>query len=134
MKDKKKNTSAVSIFGPATATSANGNASNSISKTTSTVNIAIDVAGLIAKGKELLSDETIDTSSGKITSFRALGKVLLKDIPELAGEFEKTTNLSGAYKLLDSSDTSVEIENKRRSHQYAVEAIKRGIEFLESLE
>ena len=131
MKDKTKNTSAVSIFGAATATSANGDESRAKSKVTSTVNITVDVAGLIAKGKSLLEDTTLDTSSGKLSSFRALGKELLKDISGLADEFEKATNTSGVYQLVTSEEGRK--KNQEASHNYAIDAVKRGIEFLEML-
>jgi hypothetical protein len=93
MKNKTKNTSALSIFGSATATSANGDASTSKSKVTSPVTITIDLAGLISRGKTLLDDVSLDTSSGKLSSFRALGKTLLKDVPELAAQFEQTNRI-----------------------------------------
>ena len=131
MKDKKNNTSAVSIFGPATATSANGGNSNSESKVISTTTIAVDVASLIAKGKMLLEDESLDISSGKLNSFRALGKELLKDYPDLAEQFEKATNLSGSYIMTDSAKGIK--ENQERSHKTALNAVQRGIDFLEML-
>jgi len=127
MKDKKENTSAISIFGSATATSANGDESTSKSKVTSPVTITIDLAGLISRGKSLLDDVSLDTSSGKLASFRSLGKTLLKEVPELATQFEKTTGLSGSYKIGDTE------YNQKKSHEYAIEAVKRGIEFLEML-
>jgi hypothetical protein len=134
MKNKTKNTSAVSIFGAATATSANGDKSTSKSKVTSSVTIAVDVAGLISKGKELLEDASLDTSSGKLSSFRTLGKTLLKGIPELAEQFERTTNLSMAYKIIDANNPDEGIRiNQERSHECALNAVKRGIEFLEML-
>ena len=132
MKDKKKNTSAFSIFGNATVTSANGSNSNAISKVTST--ISIDVAGLIAKGKELLEDKMLDTSSGKLKFFQAQGKEILKEKPELAKQFEQATNTSGFYKMADSENPEIAIKhNQERSHMYALDAVKRGIEFLEML-
>jgi hypothetical protein len=134
MKDKTKNTTAFSLFGSASATSANGADSNSESKAISTVNITVDIAGLISKGKELLEDESLDTSSGKFKFFQARGKEILKERPELAKEFEKITNWSGFLKMVDSGDTDAEMENKKRRHQYAFEAVKRGVEFLELLE
>jgi len=127
MKDKTKNTSALSIFGSATATSANGDESTSKSEVTSPVTITIDLAGLISRGKSLLDDVSLDTSSGKLSSFRALGKTLLKDVPELAKQFEQTTGLSGVYKIGDTE------HNQKKSHENALEAVKRGIEFLEML-
>jgi hypothetical protein len=134
MKDKTKNTSAVSIFGAATATSANGDDSMSKSKVTSTVTITVDVAGLISKGKDLLEDATLDTSSGKLSSFRALGKALLKDISELAERFEQTTSVSGTYEITDNSNPDVGMKrNQEKSHKYALEAVKRGIDFLEMI-
>jgi hypothetical protein len=134
MKDKTKNTAAVSIFGAATATSANGDESTSKSKVTSSVTITVDIAGLISKGKELLSDTSLNTSSGKLSSFRALGKALLKDIPGLAEQFEQTTSLSGVYEILDSKNQDAGIKrNQENSHKYALDAVERGIEFLEML-
>jgi hypothetical protein len=127
MKDKTQNTSALSIFVPATATSANGDASSSKAKVTSAVTITIDLAGLISRGKALLNDMSLDTSSGKLSSFRALGKTLLKDAPELAAQFEKTTGLSGFYRIGDPE------YNQKKSHEYAIDAVKRGIDFLEML-
>ena len=134
MKNKTNNTSAFSIFGAASATSANGDSSKSISRVTSSVDIAIDIAGLIEKGKELLNDEFLNSSSGKIKSFRALGKELLKEKPNLAEQFEKATNLSGVYKIIDSDspETGRKI-NEELSHKYAVEAVQKGIDFLEML-
>jgi hypothetical protein len=127
MKDKIKNTSALSIFGSATATSANGDASIAKSKVTSPVTITIDLAGLISRGRALLDDVSLDTSSGKLSSFRALGKTLLKDAPELAAQFEQTTGSSGVYKIGDPE------YNQKKSHEYALDAVKRGIDFLEML-
>jgi len=127
MKDKTKNTSALSIFGAATATSANGENSTSKSNVTSPVTITIDLGGLISKGKELLEDVSLDSSSGKLSSFRALGKTLLKDVPELASQFENTTSISGVYKIGNPE------YNQIKSHENAIEAVKRGIEFLEML-
>ena len=134
MKDKKNNTSAFSIFGAASATSANGESSRSTSKVLSTVPISVDVAGLITKGKELLQDSNLDTSSGKIKSFRALGRELLKESPNLAEEFEKATNLSGVYSIIDSMNPEIGMKkNQDASHKYAFEAVQRGIEFLEMI-
>jgi hypothetical protein len=134
MKNKEKNTSAVSIFGAATATSANGTESKSDSRVTSTVSINVDVAGLIAKGEEILQDELIDASSGKVKAFRALGKEFLKNFPDLQKEFEQTTNLSGSYKLINSENEEEGIkENQELSHKYALRAIQNGIDFLRSL-
>jgi predicted double-glycine peptidase len=134
MKDKTNNTSAFSIFGAATATSATGDNSKSNSKVTSIVDITVDVAGLISKGKELLEDESLDSSSGKLKSFRALGKELLKDSPNLAEQFEQATNLSGVYRIVNSENMEAGIkQNQEASHKYAYEAVKRGIEFLEML-
>jgi hypothetical protein len=131
MKDKTNNTSAFSIFGAAAATSANGNGSKTNSKVTSTVDITVDIAGLVAKGKELLEDETLNISSGKIKSFRALGKELLKDKPNLSEEFEKTTNLSGVFKFINSDAPEIgQKTNEELSHKYAHEAVQRGIDFL----
>jgi hypothetical protein len=134
MKDKTKNTTAFSLFGPATATSANGDNGKSNSKTTSVVNITVDVAGLIAKGKALLEDESLDTSSGKLKFFRALGKELLKNHPELAKQFEQATSLSYFSKNPFSLNSESEIkEHKERSRKCAIDAVQRGIEFLEML-
>jgi hypothetical protein len=134
VRDKTNNTSAFSIFGAASSTSTNGSNSRSNSKVTSTVDITVDVTGLIAKGKELLEDESLNTSSGKFKSFRALGKELLKDNPNLADQFEQTTNSSGIYKIINSEDQENGLKiNQELSHKYAVEAIQRGIDFLEML-
>jgi hypothetical protein len=135
MKDKKNNTSALSIFGAATATSASGSNSKSDSKITTTVAINIDLAGLIAKGEEILQDELLATSSGKVRSFLALGKELLKDSPSLQKEFEQTTNLSGVYKIGNSGNEEMGInENQKLSHKYALRAVQNGIDFLRSLQ
>lgn len=134
MKDKTKNTSALSIFGAATATSANGNESNSNAKITSTVTINVDVAGLISKGKSLLDDNTLNTSSGKLSSFRALGATLLKDKPELAKQFERSTSATGVYKIVNARNPDEGIkQNQEADHKYALEAVQRGIDFLEML-
>jgi hypothetical protein len=134
MKDKTNNTSAFSVFGPAAATSANGNSSKSNSKVTSTVDITVDIASLIVKGKELLEDKFLNTSSGKLKSFRALGKKLLKENHDLAEEFEKATNLSGRYKIIDSDAPEIgQKTNEELSHKYALDAVQRGIDFLEML-
>jgi len=131
---KNNNTSAFSIFGSATATSANGNNSKSDSKVTSTVNIAVDIGNLIAKAKALLDDKFLNSSSGKLKSFRALGKELLKENPNLALEFEKATNLSGVYKIINSDvPESGQKINDELSHKYAIEAVQRGIDFLEMI-
>ena len=134
MKDKKNNSLAISIFGPAAATSANGGKSNSESRVTSTTTIAVDVAGLIAKGKMLLEDESLDTSSGKLKSFLALVKELLKDSPNLVEQFEKAINLSGSFTMIDSANREAGIKkNQERSHMIALKAVQRGIDFLEML-
>jgi hypothetical protein len=134
MKDKTKNTSAVSIFGTATATSANGDNGKSNVKVTSVVNITVDVAGLITKGKTLLEDESLDTSSGKFKSFQALGKELLKDSPNLVEGFVKATNWGGVYSFNNPVNPKTgKTKNEEASHKYAVEAVQRGIEFLEML-
>ena len=134
MKNKAKNTTAISIFGAATATSANGENSNSNSKVSSVVPINVNISGLIAKGKELLKDVNLNTSSGKLKSFRSLGKELLKDYPVLAEEFEQTTNLSGVYKFIDSTNPETGIKsNQVASHKYALDAVQRVLEFLETL-
>jgi hypothetical protein len=134
MQDKNNNTSAFSLFGAATATSANGDKGKSNSSVTSIVDITVDVAGLIAKGKALLEDESLDTSSGKLKSFLALGKQLLKHHPDLAQQFEKTTNLSYFSKNPFSLNSESEIkEHKERSHKCAIDAVQRAIDFLEML-
>ena len=134
MKNKKNNTSAFSLFGSATATSANGDKSNSESRVISTTAISVDVGGLIAKGKMLLEDESLDISSGRLKSFRALGKELLKNSPNLAEQFEQATNLSGSFILIDSANREAGIkENQERSHKTAINAVQRGIDFLEML-
>jgi hypothetical protein len=134
MKDKKNNTAAFSLFGSATATSANGDKSNSESRVTSSTVIDVDVAGLIAKGKILLKDESLDISSGKLKSFKALGKELLKNSPNLAEQFEQATNLSGSFIMIDSANREAGIkENQERSHKTAINAVQRGIDFLEML-
>ena len=134
MKNKEKNTTAVSIFGAATATSANGSESKSDSKVTSTVSINVDVAGLITKGEEILQDELLDSSSGKVNAFRASGKELLKNFPDLQKGFEQTTNLNGVYKIVNSKNQKAGIkENQELSHKYALKAVQNGIDFLRSL-
>jgi hypothetical protein len=134
MKNKTNNTSAFSVFGAASATSANGNSSKSNSTVTSSVDITVDIAGLITKGKDLLSDEFLNSSSGKLRSFRALGKELFKNNPNLAEQFEKATNLSGAYRMIDSASPEIGTKiNEELSHKYAFEAVQRGIDFLEML-
>jgi hypothetical protein len=134
MKNKTKNTAAVSIFGPATATSANGDESRANSKVTSTVDIKVTVAGLISQGKELSGDSSLDNSSGKLSSFLALGQELLKDRPELAKGFEQATTVGGAYGIIDYRNPEPGTKRSQEaSHNQAIAKIKRGIEFLESL-
>jgi hypothetical protein len=135
MKDKTNNTSAISIFGAATATSANGSSSKSESRVTSTSAISVDVAGLIAEGKELLEDASLNASSGALECFRAKGKELFKDSLGLAEQFEKATNPPYSnYRVVNAANPDVgEKSNQAVSHKYALEAVQRGIEFLEKI-
>jgi hypothetical protein len=84
------------------------------------------MTSLIEKGKELLEDESLNDSSGKLSAFRAAGKTLLKDNPELAVQFEKTTHMNAGSGIADC-------RTQEASHKCAVDAVKRGIDFLEIL-
>jgi len=129
MSDKTRNTTAFTVFGNATATSANGNNSESHPNVVSTVHINIDLselAKLITKGKELLQEKFLEASNGKLIFFKSSGKELLKEHPDLLEGFEKAIRINQYSVLFEKAD-----KKQEASHECVINAVQNGVSFLE---